>query len=281
MNTLLRLSDRLPLTCSRKGICCHGNQVMVNPWELHRLAFEKQISAREFRDLFCDWNGILLKFNGEKDHRGKTACSQYIDNFGCSLHNGRPLACRLFPIGRQIQNENINYIFQGQTFPCLNGCPEVEDLPQVTVSDYLIGQHSELFEHAQDAYLELMQNIAEIALMLLLDTGLDSTFDQYIRKEWQKLGLESPNISAKRIGEKWLDYLILPAIQFDVKNPKGFIATHENLLLEQVQYEIDELTKMHEIAEFSVQVMAMALFIGKAIGADVDALSKMWSEVTA
>jgi uncharacterized protein len=279
LNTLLRLSDKLPLTCSRKGTCCHGNQVMLNPWELHRLAFEKQISAREFRDLYCDWNGILLKFNGEKDHRGKSACSQYIANFGCSLHDGRPLACRLFPIGRQIQNETIHYIFQGQTFPCLNGCPQVEDLPQVTVADYLIGQQTELFEHAQDAYLELMQNLAEIALMLLLDTGLDSTFDVYVRQEWQKSGSESPDLMAKRIGEEWLDYLILPTIQFDSKNPKSFIAAHELLLQEQAQFQIDKLTTKKEITEFSIQMMSMALFVGKCIGADINALSKMWSEV--
>ena len=112
MNTILHLDQKLPLTCTRKGTCCHGNQVVLNPWELHRLAFEKQISTREFRDLYCDWNGILLKFDGEKDQRGKSACSQYIANFGCSLHEGRPLACRLFPIGRQIQYETIQYIFK-------------------------------------------------------------------------------------------------------------------------------------------------------------------------
>jgi Fe-S-cluster containining protein len=252
---------------------------MLNPWELHRLAFEKQISVREFRDLYCDWNGILLKFNGEKDHRGKSACDQYIADFGCSLHEGRPLACRLFPIGRQIQNETIQYIFQGETFPCLNGCTEVNELPQLTVESYLNGQQTSLFEQAQDEYLEVMQNIADIALMLLLDTGLAASGDTQTRIEWRKLGDETPNQLAQRIGEKWLDLLTLPKIDFNAKNSKAFIRAHQELLQENAQNQIDTLTNFQEIREFAIQMMALALFLGKAIGADVKSLAEMWSEV--
>lgn len=279
MNTVLHLSHKLPLTCTRKGTCCHGNQVLLNPWEMHRLAFEKQISAREFRDLYCDWNGILLKFNGEKDHREKSSCSQYIANFGCSLHQGRPLACRLFPIGRQIQNESIQYIFQGETFPCLNGCPEVNELPQQSVEDYLNGQQTSLFEQAQDEYLEVMQNIADISLMLLLDTGLAASGDTRTRIEWRKMGAETPTQIAQRIGEKRLDLLTLPNIIFSAENPKAFILAHQELLQENAQNQIDTLTNFSEIREFAIIMMALALFLGKAIGADVKSLSEMWSEV--
>lgn len=279
MNTVLHLSQKLPLTCTRKGTCCHGNQVLLNPWEINRLAFEKQISAREFRDLYCDWNGILLKFNGEKDHRGKSSCSQYIENFGCSLHEGRPLACRLFPIGRQIQNETIQYIFQGETFPCLNGCPEVNELPQQSVEDYLNGQQTSLFEQAQDEYLEVMQNIADISLMLLLDTGLAASGDTRTRIEWRKMGAETPTQIAQRIGEKWLDLLTLPNIIFSAENPKAFILAHQELLQENAQNQIDTLTNFSEIREFAIIMMALALFLGKAIGADVKSLSELWSEV--
>jgi Fe-S-cluster containining protein len=246
---------------------------------MHRLAFEKQISAREFRDLYCDWNGILLKFNGEKDHREKSSCSQYIANFGCSLHQGRPLACRLFPIGRQIQNESIQYIFQGETFPCLNGCPEVNELPQQSVEDYLNGQQTSLFEQAQDEYLEVMQNIADISLMLLLDTGLAASGDTRTRIEWRKMGAETPTQIAQRIGEKRLDLLTLPNIIFSAENPKAFILAHQELLQENAQNQIDTLTNFSEIREFAIIMMALALFLGKAIGADVKSLSEMWSEV--
>jgi Fe-S-cluster containining protein len=246
---------------------------------LHRLAFEKQISAREFRDLYCDSNGILLKFDGEKDQRGKSACSQYIANFGCSLHQGRPLACRLFPIGRQIQNETVQFIFQGETFPCLNGCPEVSELPQLTVESYLNGQQTSLFEQAQDEYLEVMQNIADIALMLLLDTGLTTSGDTQTRNEWRKMAAETPTQIAEIIGERWLDLLTLPNIVFSPENSKVFILAHQELLQENAQNQIDTLTNFGEIRDLAIQMMALALLIGKSIGADVKSLAEMWSDV--
>jgi Fe-S-cluster containining protein len=279
LNTNLQLNEKLPLTCSRTGTCCHGNQVLLNPWELHRLAFEKQISAKEFRRLYCDWNGILLKFNGEKDHRGKSACSQYVENFGCSLHEGRPLACRLFPIGRQIQNQTVQYIHQGETFPCLNGCPEVIDLPKLTVEAYLRDQKTKLFEQAQDEYLEFMQNCADIALMLLLDTGLAAKGDQLTRKTWRQMGVETPNQLGKRIGATWLGLVILPEIKFTPSDPSMFVSAHQDLIFQTAQHQIDALKTLNETREFAIQMMAIALFLGKAIGADVQALAEMWSEV--
>ena len=246
---------------------------------MHRLAFEKQISAHEFRDLYCDWNGILLKCDGEKDQRGKSACSQYIANFGCSLHQGRPLACRLFPIGRQIQNETVQFIFQGETFPCLNGCPEVSELPQLTVESYLNGQQTSLFEQAQDEYLEVMQNIADIALMLLLDTGLTTSGDTQTRNEWRKMAAETPTQIAEIVGERWLDLLTLPNIVFSPENSKVFILAHQELLQENAQNQIDSLTNFGEIRDLAIQMMALALLIGKSIGADVKSLAEMWSDV--
>ena len=129
--TKLSLQDKLPLTCSRSGTCCHGNLVKLNPWELFRLAKAKAISSRKFRDQYCEAGGIQLKFNGKAGYRGKQACSQYVENFGCSVHSGRPLACRLFPLGRQIQSNEVHYMFQGNRFPCLTGCPEVGKITEI------------------------------------------------------------------------------------------------------------------------------------------------------
>lgn len=279
ITTKLHLQDQLPLTCSRKGTCCHGNQVFLNPWELHRLAKEKQISAKEFRDLYCDWGGIRLKFDGEKDHRDKNSCSQYIPNFGCSVHEGRPLACRLFPLGRQIQNKEIQYIFQGKSFPCLDGCPEVNELPEMTVETYLSGQKTTLFEQGQDAYLEVMQNIADIAFMLLLDTGLAASGDKKTLNEWKKMGLESPELITKRIGQDWIDYLTLPPIPFEMEKPGEFAKAHQLFLQEKAQERIDLCKKLSEISEVSILMIGIAYYLAQALGANPKALSELWVNI--
>jgi len=278
-STPLQHHDKLPLTCSRTGTCCHGKQVFLNPWELACLAKEKQISVRAFRDLYCDFGGILLRFDGKHDQQGFPACSQYIDGFGCSVHKGRSLACRLFPLGRQIQNGEAKYIFEGTTFPCLNGCQEVLNLPRLSVGDYLIGQETTLFEQAQDAYLEVMQNLADLAFELLLDTGLAGTGETKTLSSWKKLGTTSPTELAKQIGTEWLEALLLPNLKCDTVNVLDFISQHNENLQQLAQDQFAGLDNFSSIHEASVQMMSMALYLSKALGANPESLAQYWVEV--
>jgi len=231
ITTKLNIEDKLPLTCSRTGTCCYGKIVLLNPWELICLAKEKNITPREFRDLYCEFGGIRLRFDGKIGWKDQQACSQYVDDFGCSVHFGRPLSCRLYPLGRQIQSETVQYIYQGEIFPCLEGCPEVAKLPYLRVSEYLAGQLTDKFEMAQDAYLDMMQNIADLAFMLLLDTGLAGSGDKITLQLWRKMGSELPEDLARRIGNKWLDRLMLPEISDDLDDPVSFVRKHDDLLI--------------------------------------------------
>lgn len=272
--TKLHFNDLLPLTCSRKGTCCHGNQVLLNPWELFCLANEKKISTKEFRDLYCEFGGIRLLFNGNEDHRNKKACSQYIPNFGCSVHEGRPLACRLFPLGRQIQNNTVEYIHQTEKFPCLDGCPEVVSLPHIKVGDYLKGQKTATFENAQDQYLEVMQNIADIAFELLLDTGLSTSGDTKTLALWRILGNESPETLANRIETDWLDCLTIPNL--NESDPMLFVQKHNELLMDKIQTSFGTLQSHAELHLASTTLMALALQLARAIGANPKELAELW-----
>lgn len=272
----LALQDQLPLTCSRTGTCCHGNQVFLNPWELAILAREKGISPKEFRDLYCDYGGIRLRFNGEKNKSGKSACSQYVEDFGCSVHNGRPLVCRLFPLGRQIQSEKAIYIYQGETFPCLIGCPEVKDLPFLSVEDYLKGQQTALFEKAQDEYLELMQNIADIAFTLLLDTGLSESGETQTLSAWRKYGNANSDELVEKIGNEWIEYLMLPDLSEHLQDPVSFVKIHNEQLQTLAQEKFGALTALQELHEASVLMMTLALYLARALGANPQILAEHW-----
>jgi len=277
--TPLQLHDELPLTCSRTGTCCHGKQVFLNPWELACLAQEKEISVREFRDFYCDFGGILLRFDGKKDKQGFPACSQYIENFGCSVHRGRSLACRLYPLGRQIQNGESKYIFEGTTFPCLNDCPEVLNLPRLKVGDYLAGQETAVFEQAQDAYLEVMQNLADLAFELLLDTGLAVTGETKTLAAWRKLGTTSPTELAQQIGKEWLEALLFPNLDCSKENVMDFISQHNENLQQLAQDQFASLDDFASIHEASVQMMRMALYLAKALGANPEEIAEYWVEI--
>ena len=277
--TKLNILDKLPLTCSRKGTCCFGNLVLINPWELVCIAKEKIITPREFRDLYCEYGGIRLRFSGKVGWKGKQACSQYVDNLGCSVYLGRPLACRLFPLGRQIQSEVVQYIHQGEIFPCMEGCPEVSGLPYLSVGEYLEGQITGNFEKAQDAYLEMMQSIADIAFMLLLDTGLAGSGDKKTLQLWRKMGSELPEVLANRIGHEWLDMLTIPEISDESDDPISFVGKHLDLLQLKAQEKFEALQSEKEFHEASVLMMGLALHLGRALGTDPKILSEHWINI--
>ena len=274
----LNIQDKLPLTCSRSGNCCHGNLVMLNPWELVCLAREKKVTPRVFRDLYCQFGGIRLRFDGKVGWSGKQACSQYVSNFGCSVHVGRPLACRLFPLGRQIQRNEVHYMYQGDKFPCLDGCPEVSGLPLLTVGDYLNEQRTEQFEKAHDEYLNLIQQLADIAFELLLDTGLAESGDRETLYQWRKMGKELPDMLATSIGPEWMDSLMIPEIQDDTEDPVPFVRKHTELLQLKTQEKFGTLQTNPEFQKASVLIMGVALYLARGLGANTEILVEHWIE---
>lgn len=276
--TKLNTQSILPLTCSRSGTCCFGKSVMLNPWELLNFSKEKKITSREFRDLYCEFGGIRLRFDGKEDKNGQKACNQYVDNVGCSAHQGRPLACRLYPLGRQIQFNKAHYIYEGNKFPCLNDCSEVLELPKLSVGEYLKGQEADLFEKAQDEYLIVMQNIADIAFELLLDSGLAESGDTKTLATWRVIGDETPELVAERIGEDWMNYLMTPTID-TTNNPITFAQKHNNLLQLKAQKEFGNLQTFNELHDASVLMVGVALHLARGLGADVKGISEHWIEI--
>lgn len=279
ISTKLKLQDKLPLTCTRTGACCHGNLVKLNPWELSILAKGKKITIREFRDLYTEFGGIRLKFNGNTDSNGRQSCNLYSESHGCSVHLSRPLACRLFPLGRQIQSNEVNYIYQGDEFPCSVGCPDVINLPHLSVGEYLKGQETETFENAQDVYLDLMQNIADIAFTLLLDTGLFESGETKTLNAWRMMGNDLPESLEEKIGVEWLDYLMIPEITKNLNDPISFAEIHTDLLQTKAQEKFAALQTNQELHEASVLMMAIALYLAIGIGANSKILAEYWIEI--
>ena len=276
--TKLTKNSILPLTCSRSGTCCFGKAVMLNPWELINFSKEKKVTPREFRDLYTEFGGIRLLFNGASDKKGQKACSQYIENSGCSVHKGRPLACRLYPLGRQIQFNKAHYIYEGATFPCLTDCAEVLDLPKLSVGEYLKGQEADLFEKAQEAYLIVMQNMADIAFELLLESELATSRDTKTLNAWRVLGNDLPEVLAEKIGAQWIDFLMIPNIIDDIENPIIYAEKHNNLLLLKAQEQFGGLQTLQELHEAAVLMIGVALHLARGLGANAKEISEHWIE---
>jgi uncharacterized protein len=250
--------------------------VWLNPWELACLARAKGLSAHGFRARFCEFGGIRLRFDGPPGWKGLPACSQFIPGQGCSVHPGRPLACRLYPLGRKLLGKEAEYIHDGETFPCLAGCAEVVHLPHLTVAEYLNGQQVAAGEAAQDAYLELMQQLADGAFVLLLESGLASSGDKRTLRTWRELGKAHPKERAARIPDEWMDRLMLPGLDHLLDTPEAFAKAHHDLLQQAAQQAFASRGSKDGLHEASCLMMALALHLARGLGSDVEHLADRW-----
>jgi uncharacterized protein len=78
--------------CNACGLCCHNKVIALSPYDVLRLARAAGISTREAADRFTLRRGSILKFTAGG------ACVA-LDGARCGVHSGRPLACRLYPLG--------------------------------------------------------------------------------------------------------------------------------------------------------------------------------------
>lgn len=78
--------------CNSCGRCCHNQVITLSPYDVIRLARAANLSTSETIQRFTLRRGSLLRFNKEG------ACHA-LEGTRCTVHSGRPLACRLYPLG--------------------------------------------------------------------------------------------------------------------------------------------------------------------------------------
>jgi len=136
--------------CGRCSRCCRNKGIMLNPYEVLRLARNQGLSTTAFIARFTDRAGTRLA------QRADGACV-FLGATGCSVHADRPLVCRIYPLARHISPEDE------ETFTELEPHPQTEGRygTEGTVSDYLEAQGAELFMQAADRYLNLFRALAD------------------------------------------------------------------------------------------------------------------------
>ena len=271
----LALGDRLPLTCTRAGTCCHGKAVWLTPWDVARLAAARGAPVRRFRDEATELGGIRLRFAGPPGFRGQAACALYDPATGCRAHAARPLACRLYPLGRERRIAGAaRYMHEGRDFPCLAGCPEVVALPHITVAEYLAGQQVGPGEAVQDAYVELMQDLAEGAFVLLVDSGLIRVRREAALTAFAAAVHEDDVARTAALPPMWLDRLMDPGL--DPEEGSAFVVAHGAQLQAQAQAAFATLPTAAAVEGAMTVMLRLALHCGRAAGADLATAASTW-----
>jgi len=163
---VLAEDDLLQLLCGTGGCasnCCKASApIVLNPYEIALISRESNMSYEDLLDIVdtdraAGFPLILLPRD--------PVCHFWTEK-GCRIYNARPLACRLFPIGRVYDGIRSRFVLPGRNI-CTGLAPE----PARTVGDYLKTQDVALQIRMADRWIEFVN---EIELLPLPDKPVTS-----------------------------------------------------------------------------------------------------------
>ncbi len=89
--------------CGACGRCCHNQVISLSPAELLAIARASGIATGAARARYTERRGSLLRF------RADGGCAA-LEGVRCSIHPGRPLACRIYPLGLERTPDGDRFI---------------------------------------------------------------------------------------------------------------------------------------------------------------------------
>ena len=156
---VLAETDLLQLSCGTGGCdsnCCKASApIVLNPYEIALICRESKMSYEDLLDVVDTEraDGFPLVMLPREP-----ACHFWTKQ-GCSIYKARPLACRLFPIGRVYDTMQSWFVLPGR-----NLCDGLVPEPARTVADYLKTQDTAVQIRMADRWIEFVNEIERLSL---------------------------------------------------------------------------------------------------------------------
>jgi Fe-S-cluster containining protein len=225
--------------CGACGRCCHNQVISLSPAELLAIARTSGIATDAARARYTERRGSLLRF------REDGGCAA-LDGTRCSIHPGRPLACRLYPLGLERTPDGDRFIrlepAQGSA-----GRYGVDG----AVGDYLKDQDVDELLGMAERYHPLVAMMGE-KIATLVD------FDKIEPREfWRRAiaeALRESNYDANRL----IDALFDPdGIGAACESIEATISAHVSILYEMI-------ASTNDPAELATAAVLLAISLGYA-----------------
>jgi Fe-S-cluster containining protein len=156
---VLAESDLLQLACGAAGCsstCCKATApIVLNPYEIARIRAATGMSYEDLLDVLDTDRAkgfplVMLP---------RDPVCHFWTATGCRIYEARPLACRLFPLGRVFENVKSHIVL-----PEVNRCSGLVPAPSKTVAAYLQEQDTALFIEMADRWIEFVSHIERLPL---------------------------------------------------------------------------------------------------------------------
>lgn len=158
---VLPLDERDPveLACGVDGCpsncCTHGPHIILNPYEIDRICAAAGTTYEDLLDVVETdrVNGFPLVMLPREPQ-----CPFWTGR-GCRIYAARPLACRLFPLGRVFDHGRSHIVLPGR-----NLCAGLAAAPRRTLADYLKEQDTETQVRMADVWIEFVEDMERAGL---------------------------------------------------------------------------------------------------------------------
>ena len=142
--------------CNRCGLCCRDKVITLSPYDVIRIARAAKVSTGAAVARYTMRRGSLLRFLPD----GR--CSA-LEGPRCTIHPGRPLACRLYPLGleRAPGGDGAGYVERFVQLEPAIGSLGVYGVAG-TVAEFLDGQRiGRVYSMPSRRYYPLIENFRE------------------------------------------------------------------------------------------------------------------------
>lgn len=189
--------------CNGCGRCCHHKAIRVGPYEIARLGEALETTTGEVLANHLSDDGATLR-------TGPDGACTFLDGTRCSVHGGRPLTCRLYPLGWAAGPDG------GDAFVELEPHPETDGVygGDGTVADYLDAQGIAPYQRAARRYAAVLDRIRAALDSDGPDPGPPpplTDVDRAVAAECEARGIAVPGTVDERIElhlailHRWLD----------------------------------------------------------------------------
>jgi Fe-S-cluster containining protein len=139
--------------CGRCSRCCSGKRIPLDPYEVARLGAHLGLGTTEVLARFTTDGGALLAVREDR------TCV-FLGDQGCTVHAARPLACRLYPLGRRVSPG------QGERFAAVEPDPGCQGSYEGrgTIEEYLTEQQTGPYLAMADRYRAVLEKLVAALL---------------------------------------------------------------------------------------------------------------------
>lgn len=156
---VLHEADNVELACDANGCasncCTRSAPVILNPYELALIRRESGLSYEDLLDVFetdrADGFPLVMLPRDPACH--------FWSGKGCRIYAARPLACRLYPLGRVYEQGQSHIVL-----PELNVCPGLSHDTPKTVRAFLAEQNTAMLIRMADRWIAFVNEMERLRL---------------------------------------------------------------------------------------------------------------------